>query len=118
VIRTKRWIPWLFVGPALILILFFLAYPMLMTVVRSFYGKGTQIFASTLDYVGLANWEFVFTSPTMLAALRNNALWAVSFTFCTVTSGLLLAVLMDRVRYEKVLKTIIFIPAAISMVGA
>jgi alpha-glucoside transport system permease protein len=118
VIRTKRWIPWLFVGPALILILFFLAYPMLMTVVRSFYGKGTQIFASTLDYVGLANWEFVFTSATMLSALRNNALWAVSFTFCTVTSGLLLAVLMDRVRYEKVLKTIIFIPAAISMVGA
>jgi alpha-glucoside transport system permease protein len=118
VIHTKRWIPWLFVGPALILILFFLAYPMLMTVVRSFYGKGTQIFASTLDCVGLANWEFVFTSPTMLAALRNNALWAVSFTSCTVTSGLLLAVLMDRVRYEKVLKTIIFIPAAISMVGA
>jgi len=91
---------------------------MLMTVVRSFYGKGTQIFASTLDYVGLANWEFVFTITAMLAALRNNALWAVSFTFCTVTSGLLLAVLMDRVRYEKVLKTIIFIPAAISMVGA
>jgi alpha-glucoside transport system permease protein len=118
VINTKRWIPWLFVGPALILILFFLAYPMLMTIVRSFYGRGTQILASTLDYVGLANWKFVFTSPAMLAALRNNALWAVSFTFCTVTSGLLLAVLMDRVRYEKVLKTIIFVPAAISMVGA
>ena len=117
-LHTKRWIPWLFVGPALILILFFLTYPTLITIVRSFYGKGTQIFASTLDFVGLANWEFVFTSPAMFAALRNIALWTVLFTFCTVTFGLLLAILLDRVRYEKVVKSIIFIPAAISMVGA
>ncbi|MGD9359716.1 MAG: sugar ABC transporter permease [Desulfobacterales bacterium] len=115
---TKRWIPWLFVGPALVLILFFLTYPTLMTIVRSFYGKGTHIFASTLDFVGLTNWKFVFTSPAMLAALRNNALWTVVFTFSTLTFGLLLAVLLDRVRYEKAVKSIIFIPAAISMVGA
>ena len=118
VLHTNRWIPWLFVGPALILILFFLTYPTLMTIVRSFYGKGSQIFAATLNYVGLANWEFVFTNQAMLAALRNNALWTVVFTFGTVTLGLLLAVLLDRVRYEKLVKSIIFIPAAISMVGA
>jgi alpha-glucoside transport system permease protein len=118
VLITKRWIPWLFVGPALFLILFFLTYPTLMTTLRSFYGKGTNIFASTLDFVGLTNWKFVFTSPAMLAALRNNALWTVVFTFCTLTFGLLLAVLLDRVRYEKAVKSIIFIPAAISMVGA
>jgi alpha-glucoside transport system permease protein len=118
VLMTKRWIPWLFVGPALVLILFFLTYPTLMTIVRSFYGKGTHIFASTLDFVGLTNWKFVFTSPAMLAALRNNALWTVVFTFSTLTFGLLLAVLLDRVRYEKAVKSIIFIPAAISMVGA
>jgi alpha-glucoside transport system permease protein len=106
------------VGPAFILILFFLTYPTLMTIVRSFYGKGTQIFASTLNYVGLTNWKFIFTSPTMLAALRNNALWTIVFTSCTVIFGLLLAVLLDRVRYEKVVKSIIFIPAAISMVSA
>jgi alpha-glucoside transport system permease protein len=118
VLHTKRWIPWLFVGPALILILFFLTYPTLMTIIRSFCGKGTHMFTSTLDFVGLANWEYVFSSTTMLGALRNNALWTVIFTFCTVTIGLLLAVLLDRVRYEKVVKSIIFIPAAISMVGA
>ena len=101
---TKRWIPWLFVGPALVLILFFLTYPTLMTILRSFYGKGTHIFGSTLDFVGLTNWKFVFTSPAMLAALRNNALWTVVFTFCTLTFGLLLAVLLDRVRYEKAVK--------------
>jgi alpha-glucoside transport system permease protein len=89
-----------------------------MTILRSFYGKGTQMFASTVNYVGLTNWKFVFTSPSMLTALRNNAMWTVIFTLCTVTFGLLLAVLLDRVRYEKILKSIIFIPAAISMVGA
>jgi alpha-glucoside transport system permease protein len=117
-ISTSPWIPWLFVAPALFLVLFFLAYPTVMTIIRSFYGKGTQMFASTANYVGLTNWKFVFTSPSMLMALRNNAMWTVTFTFFTVTFGLLLAVLLDRVRYEKILKSIIFIPAAISMVGA
>ena len=117
-LHTNRWIAGLFVGPALILVLFFLTYPILMTIVRSFYGRGTQIFASALDFVGLANWEYVFTSSTMIAALRNNALWTVTFTIFTVTFGLLLAILLDRVRYEKVVKSVIFIPAAISMVGA
>ena len=117
-IHTNRWIAWVFVGPAIFLIFFFLTYPTLMTILRSFYGKGTQIFGSTLAYVGLSNWKFIMTSPTMLTALRNNALWTIIFTFCTVTFGLLLAVLLDRVRYEKVVKSIIFIPAAISMVGA
>ena len=84
--------------------LFFLTYPTLMTILRSFYGKGTNIFASTLDFVGLTNWKFVFTRPAMLAALRNNSLWTVVFTFCTLTFGLLLAVLLDRVRYEKAVK--------------
>jgi len=108
VLHTNRWIAWLFVGPALILILFFLTYPTLMTIVRSFYGKGTQAFGSTLDFVGLANWEYVFTNPTMIAALRNNALWTVVFTMFTVAFGLLLAILLDRVRYEKAVKSIIF----------
>jgi alpha-glucoside transport system permease protein len=89
-----------------------------MTIIRSFYGKGTHLFAFTSDFAGLANWEYVFTNPTMLSALRNNALWTIIFTFWTVTFGMLLAVLLDRVRYEKVVKSIIFIPAAISMVGA
>jgi alpha-glucoside transport system permease protein len=110
--------PWLFVGPALMIIVFFLVYPTAMTVVRSFYGKGTQMFGDSVRFVGIGNWRYVFTHPTMLIALRNNALWAVLFTGCTVCFGLLLAVLLDRVRYEKVVKSIIFIPAAISMVGA
>jgi len=117
-VRTGRWQPWLFVGPALIIIAFFLVYPTVMTIVRSFFGRGQELFGPNVQFVGLANWKYVFTSPTMLLALRNNAFWVVMFTFFTVTFGVLLAVLLDRVRYERIIKSIVFVPAAISYVGA
>ena len=115
---SGRWRPWVFVGPALLLIAFFLVYPTLMTIARSFFGRGTTLFGPTVEFVGVKNWRYVFTNQIMLTALRNNALWAVLFTSCTVGFGLVLAVILDRVRYEKIVKSIIFIPAAISMVGA
>jgi len=115
VVRAR---PWMFVGPALLLITFFLIYPTVMTIVRSFFGRGTRLIGPSVEYVGLTNWKFVFTSNTMLTALRNNAIWTVLFTTCTVGLGLMLAVLLDRVKYEKIAKSLIFIPAAISMVGA
>lgn len=117
-IHTNRWNLWLFIGPALVLVLFFLIYPAVMTVARSFFGKGIQMFGETVAFVGLKNWKFVFTNRAMLIALRNNSLWVILFTACTLTFGLVLAVMLDRVRYEKLVKSIIFIPAAISMVGA
>jgi len=117
-LRSIRWRSWGFVAPALILIAFFLVYPTVMTVARSFFGRGTTLFGPTVEFVGLKNWTYVFTNPVMLTALRNNALWAILFTVCTVGLGLVLAVMLDRVRYERLVKSIIFIPAAISMVGA
>jgi len=116
--HTNRWNLWLFIGPALVLVLFFLIYPAIMTVARSFFGKGIQMFGEAVAFAGLKNWTFVFTNRAMLTALRNNSLWVILFTACTLTFGLVLAVMLDRVRYEKLVKSIIFIPAAISMVGA
>ncbi len=115
---TGRWRPWLFVGPAILLIVFFLVYPTIMTIARSFFGRGASLFGPNSEFVGLANWRYVFTNNTMLTSLRNNTLWAVLFTTCTVGFGLFLAVMLDRVRYERLVKSIIFVPAAISMVGA
>ena len=100
------------------MIAFFLVYPTIMTVIRSFFGRGTTLFGPGVEFVGLKNWGFIFSSDIMLTALRNNALWAVLFTSCTVGFGLALAVMLDRVKYEKLIKSIIFIPTAISMVGA
>jgi len=116
--QTRHWHIWLFISPAIVLILIFLIYPAVMTLFRSFFGTGIQVWGNTLTFVGLKNWKFIFTNQAMLTALRNNALWAIIFTGGTVTFGLALAVMLDRVRYEKLVKTIIFVPAAISMVGA
>lgn len=115
---SRRGMPWVFVGPALGLVFFFLVYPTVMTAVRSFFGPGTRLFSAGVPFAGLENWRFVFTNPAMLTALRNNALWAVGFTGATVSLGLLLAVLLDGVRYERAAKAAVFIPASISMVGA
>ncbi len=116
-IDTGRWKHWLYVGPALLLVGFFLVYPTVATIVRSFFGRGQSLFGPNVEFVGLTNWRYVFTNDVMLASLRNNALWAVLFTTCTVGFGLVLAVLLDRVKYEKIIKSAIFIPAAISGVG-
>ncbi len=117
-LKTARWQPWMFVGPALLILGFFLLYPTMTTIWRSFYGSGRELFGPSVDYVGLANWRYAFTHPTMTAALRNNALWVGVFTAFTVGFGLVLAVLLDRVKYEKIMKSVIFVPAAISYVGA
>ncbi len=118
VMRRTQERPWLFfVGPALLILGFFLVYPSVATVWRSFYGRGATLFGD-IRYVGLDNWRYVFTHPTMTGALRNNALWVGVFTMTTVGLGTALAVLLDRVRYERILKSVIFVPAAISYVGA
>lgn len=104
--------PWLWLAPALLFLLTFLLYPVFNTLYLSVLGRDSERF------VGLANYQYVFTDATMLSALRNNALWLIFFTLLTVTCGLLIAVLADRVRYESVAKAIIFLPMAISLVAA
>lgn len=110
--RTRAHVPWLYLAPALAILGFFLVYPTIHTIILSFFGPRGDIF------VGLDNYRRAFTSREPLIAYRNNALWLVVFTFCTVAFGLILAVLTDRVRYERVVKTIVFLPMAVSFVGA
>ena len=104
--------PWLWLGPALVLLAIFLVYPALNTLYLSLLN------ARSVSFVGPANYLYVFTDPNTLLALRNNGIWLVLFTLLTVTLGLLVAVLTDRVRYESVAKAIIFLPMAISFVAA
>lgn len=111
--RTGRKVrPWLWLLPAAFFLGVFLVYPTIHTLMLSFYGPNSE------QPVGLTNFEFVFTDPSMLTALRNNGLWLVLFTGGTVILGLLAAVLMDRVRYESVAKSVIFLPMAISFAAA
>jgi len=109
--KANIW-PWIYIAPALLILMFFLVYPIFNTFYLSFLDKGSESFA------GLSNYIFALTKKPMLIAFRNNLLWLIVFTVFTVSLGLILAVLFDRVRYESVVKSIIFLPMAISFVGA
>ncbi len=111
--EVRRWLrPWLWIIPAVAFLGVFLIYPVINTIILSLKN------ADSTKFVGLKNYLFVFTDRNMLIAMRNNLLWLVIFTFFTVTLGLVIAVLTDRVKYEKVAKAFVFMPMAISFVAA
>ncbi len=106
--------PLAFAGPAILAISVYLIYPAVVTVQLSFAN------ASSTAYVGLANYKDLLTSPDFLGVLFNNLLWIIIVPAATVVLGLGVALLADRLRprSEKATKTVIFLPMAISMVGA
>ena len=110
--QRSRYRPWLWLLPALLFLFAFLIWPTILTILRSFQG------ALAGNWVGLDNFVWFFTSNDALLSLRNSALWVVLLTLLTVVLGLIIAVLVDRVRYETVAKSIIFVPLAISMTAA
>ncbi len=104
--------PWLWLAPALAFLTVFLVYPTIGTVIRSFQNKaGTS-------FIGLDNFVWFFGSDSALTSLRNSLVWVVVLTAITVGLGLLIALVVDRVRYESVAKSVIFVPLAISMTAA
>ncbi|HEY3082140.1 MAG TPA: sugar ABC transporter permease [Chloroflexota bacterium] len=111
--RRRRAVrPWVWLAPALLLLAVFLVYPALQTLWVSLRD------ASSVNFVGLENYIYVFGDSVMLIALRNNVIWLVFFTGVTVALGLLIAVLSDRVPYEGIARAVVFLPMAISFVAA
>jgi alpha-glucoside transport system permease protein len=105
--------PWIWVGPALVIVAAFLVAPAIGTVIQSFENHAG-------NWVGLTNYQRQLADfPTGGAwiAIRNNVLWLVLYTLFVLFFGLLLAVLFDRVRYEQIVKSLIFLPMAISSVA-
>ncbi|MEL6221598.1 MAG: sugar ABC transporter permease [Cyanobacteria bacterium J06627_8] len=102
----------MYVGPAIAVLTLYLVLPTLNTIYLSFLDARSQ------NFVGLDNYIYAFTNTDMLVAFRNNVLWLVLVTGVSVGVGLVLAVLMDKVRYEPIVKSLIFLPMAISFVGA
>jgi alpha-glucoside transport system permease protein len=114
--RDISWSAWLWVGPAVVLILLFFIYPMILTIYTSF--QRTDTLGNATGFVGLKWYKQIFTDPNMLIVLRNNVLWLVLGTVLTVGLGLIVAVLVDRVKIERVIKSTLFIPMALSAVAA
>lgn len=105
--------PYVFVGPALVVLSVFLVYPAINTIIISFKD------ATSTKFVGLQNYGFVFTDDGMLRSIRNTLGWIVIVPLFAVGIGLAFATLADRLRRgEAFAKSMIFLPMAISFVGA
>lgn len=101
-----------FLGPSLLLVAVGLLYPAVLTVWQSFHGPNGE------EFVGLQNYVTVVTDKEQLTVLRNTALWVVLTPLLATGIGLVYAVIIDKSRFEKVAKALIFLPMAISLVGA
>jgi alpha-glucoside transport system permease protein len=102
----------LFVGPAVVLLAIGLMYPAILTIIQSLRGRSGEA-GFTLD-----NYVAMFTQPELLLVLRNTALWVILVPTLATGIGLIYAILIDRARGEAFAKALIFLPMAISMVGA
>jgi alpha-glucoside transport system permease protein len=122
---TARLQPFVFVGPAMAILAWYLAIPTVRTFWISLFDRGgpsqdlnpIQQLASSA-FVGLSNYAAVFTERLMIEAFRNNLMWIIFGSTFSVAFGLIIAVLADRSRFEKLAKSLIFLPMAISFVGA
>jgi alpha-glucoside transport system permease protein len=106
--------PYVFVGPALVVVGLFLVYPTVRTAILSFANR------SSTEWVGLSNYTDLFSEPAFRETLINNLLWIIVVPTMAVIIGLAVAVLADRLRpkMESFTKSVIFLPMAISFVGA
>lgn len=106
--------PYVFIGPAIAVVGLFLIYPAVRTIWQSFYGRNSEEFA------GLSNYTSIFTDQAFLGALWNNVLWIILVPTISVAVGLAVATLADKLkpRWENISKSLIFLPMAISFVGA
>lgn len=105
--------PYLFIGPALVILSVFLIYPVINTILISLKDARSE------SFVGLENYKFVFSDPSMLRSIRNTLGWIIIVPLFGVGIGLVFATLADRLRHgEAVAKSMIFLPMAISFIGA
>ncbi len=110
--RANQIRPWLFLFPAMFALGLYLAYPVVGSFIRSLYGRSGD------DFVGLGNYLTLAEDPAFRVALLNNMLWALVVPAGATAFGLLAAQLTDKLSWGNIAKSLIFMPMAISFVGA
>ncbi|MGW9020073.1 carbohydrate ABC transporter permease [Leucobacter chromiiresistens] len=111
--RLRQWLlVGSFLGPALLALGALVVYPIVYTVIRSFFDR------SGSDFVGWENYVTMFTNDTTFTAIRNNLVWVVVAPVTVTIIGLLLAVLVDKIGWKTAFRLIVFMPMAISMLAA
>ena len=104
--------PWLFLGPALLALGLYLVYPVFDSVRLSLFNRTGNIF------VGFDNYRWAFSDNEFLQSIQNNLLWLVVVPALSTVFGLLVAFLTDRIWWGNIAKSLIFMPMAISFIGA
>lgn len=124
IMKQGRLTPWLYLLPALVVMAAFIVYPAVNTIYLSLRSNDSTAWASANCVASepcwgiFENYRYALTAPVMRTAFTNNIIWILLMVSGTVLFGLLTAALADRVRYEPLAKAIIFLPMAISFVGA
>ncbi|WP_412051164.1 carbohydrate ABC transporter permease [Hoeflea sp. Naph1] len=111
--RANQVRPWLFLAPALLALGIYLAYPVIATIWLSLTDRDLGG-----AFVGLANYRQMFSEPKFWEAMQNNILWLVFVPAMATVMGLVIAQLTDRIWWGSIAKSLIFMPMAISFVGA
>ncbi len=101
-----------FLIPTLLMVSIGLVVPAIRTTILSFTD------AAGKEFVGLANYTWMFSEPEMLKVVGNSVLWVVLTPLLSTLVGLVYAVIIDKSRFEALAKTLVFLPMAISFVGA
>ncbi len=104
--------PWLFMLPALLFMSVYLVYPVFETIRLSLHDRFGQ------SFVGFYNYAWAFRDPTFWQSALNNIGWLLIVPFFSTAFGLIIAVLADRLWWGNIAKSLIFMPMAISFVGA
>ncbi|MBE0414675.1 carbohydrate ABC transporter permease [Yoonia sp.] len=105
--------PWIFLFPAIFALGLYLAYPVFATLWYSVTDRDQGG-----AFVGFANYSQMLDEPKFWEALRNNILWLIVVPAASTAFGLLAAQLTDRIKWGSIAKSMIFMPMAISFVGA
>ena len=104
--------PWLFLLPALLFLTVYLIYPVIETFRLSFFDKTGKTF------VGFSNYVWLLGNGNFHQSIFNNILWLIIVPSLATAFGLVIAVLADRLWWGNIAKSLVFMPMAISFVGA
>jgi alpha-glucoside transport system permease protein len=110
--RGDRIVAYSYLAPTVILLIIGLVYPGFRTIYQSFFDAAGNAF------IGIDNYKTIFTDNDQLTVLRNTVFWVVVTPFVATAVGLLYAILVDKAKLESFAKSLIFLPMAISFVGA
>ena len=104
--------PWLFLGPTIAILTIYLVYPVINSIYLSMYGPRGEVF------VGFDNYKWLAANDKFRESFRNNMFWLIIVPTMSTFFGLIAAALTDRIRWGNIAKSLIFMPMAISFIGA